>query len=74
MTNRYFSNCLVVCLIKMYLQSIPHQFLSHQHHNRTAYCSPLLDVGLPQGTPQDPISRLAIQSLPPTIYHHSKSE
>ena len=25
----------------------------------SAYCSPLLDVGLPQGTPQDPISRFS---------------
>ena len=26
----------------------------------SAYCSPVLDVGLPQGTPQDPISRISL--------------
>ena len=43
------------------------------YHASSAYYSPLLDVGLPQSTPQDPISRFVIQSLPATLFKVSAS-
>ena len=34
-------------------------YTGHRNSLSSAFCSPLLDVGLPQGTPQEPISCLS---------------